>query len=118
VQRCFWLGGVPQDQQRQHLPLNEPVCLILIGVPTTTGISIVFVRPPGILELQMEPAVEIGRVDRELYGLRGDKVTFYPARPLQPDASYTVAVNYGQEVVQPGFCRTSTTTWQFTTGPE
>ena len=88
------------------------------GVPITTGISIVFVRPPGILELQMEPAVETGRVDREVYGFYSDKATFYPARPLQPETTYTVTVTYGQEQVQPGYCRTSTTTWQFTTGPE
>ena len=87
-------------------------------VPVTTAISITYNRPPGIVELQMEPTVEIRHVTQKIVNLWNGKFTFYLARLLQPETTYTVTITYGQEVVQPSYRSTATATWQFTTGPE
>jgi len=87
-------------------------------VPVTTSISITFSRPPGIVELEMEPEVEISHISKEMVGVASGKFTFYLAEPLLPETTYTVKITYGQEEAPEGFSPTSTDTWQFTTGPE
>jgi len=92
-------------------------------VPVTTSISINFSILPEIVELEMEPEVEISNISREILTtsrgehvfIDGGKVTFYLAKPLLPETNYTVKITYGVEKAPPDSKPTSTTTWQFTT---
>ena len=84
----------------------------------TTTISVTFPRSPQIVELEIEPEVEISRVSKEIVGVASGRFTFHLAQPLKPDTTYTVTITYGQEEAPQGFLPTSTTTWQFTTGRE
>jgi hypothetical protein len=92
-------------------------------VPITTFISITFSKLPGIVELEMEPEVEISNISREVLTtsrgehalIDGGKVTFYPAKSLLPETNYTVKITYGEEKAPEGMCPTQTVMWQFTT---
>ncbi|MEA2075745.1 MAG: PKD domain-containing protein [Euryarchaeota archaeon] len=94
-------------------------------VPVTTPISINFSKLPGIVELEMEPEVEISNINKEfityplngteMVAIGGGKVTFYLAKPLLPETNYTVKITYGEEEAPPGSRPTSTTMWHFTT---
>jgi hypothetical protein len=88
------------------------------GVPMTTYISVTFSRPPQIVQLKMEPEVKIDHVDKEIVFLASGKFTYYPAKPLQPQMTYTVHLTFGQEEAPEGVAPTQSITWQFTTGPE
>lgn len=76
------------------------------NVPLITHISVSFIRPPGILKLEVEPEVKIWHVKKELIHYSG-KYTFYLTKPLQPGTNYTVTIIAGHPI--------STTSWQFTT---
>ncbi|MEA2032977.1 MAG: Ig-like domain-containing protein [Euryarchaeota archaeon] len=85
------------------------------NVPLITRISMSFPRPPQFLKLEVEPEVEISHVKKELIFYSG-KYTFYLAKPLQPETTYTVTVIAGQKKPPAsGAAPTATTTWQFTT---
>ncbi|MCK4476014.1 MAG: hypothetical protein KAU16_04740 [Methanophagales archaeon] len=84
-------------------------------VPLDTYISVSFPRPPGILELEIEPEVGISHVKKELI-LYSGKYTFYLAKPLQLGTNYTVTITAGQkEPPGPDFAPTLTTSWNFST---
>lgn len=84
-------------------------------MPLYTPISVSFIRPPGILKLEVEPEVEISHVKKELI-LYSGKYTFYLTKPLQPETTYTVTVIAGQkEPPSLDVAPTLTTSWQFTT---
>lgn len=85
-------------------------------VPITANISITFSRPPLIVKLEAEPKIEISNTTREIVGVASGRFTFYPAVPLKPETNYTITIIYGQEEAPEGYCRTSTTSWRFTTG--
>jgi len=88
------------------------------GVPVSTVIAVCFTRPPQIVEMVMEPEVEIREVTKEIVSLASGRFTFYPMEPLQPETTYTVTITYGVEEAPEGSRPTSTRSWQFTTGPE
>lgn len=85
------------------------------NVMVTTNISVTFSRPPQIVELEMEPEVEISHMEKEIVDLVSGRFTFYLAKPLQPETIYTITITYGQEEAPEGFSSTSTTSWQFRT---
>jgi len=89
------------------------------GVFVTTNISISFSRPTGIWEFKLEPSVEISNITKEPVSLASEKVTFYPAKLLQTNTTYTVTVTYGSgpPIGNINFCPTSNISWNFTTVP-
>nr|CBH39509.1 hypothetical secreted protein, containing PKD domain [uncultured archaeon] len=107
-------------QVMDHIP--EPGAK---DVPVTTHISINFSKLPGIVELEMEPEVEISNISKEVLTtpcrdfvlIDAGKVTFYLAKPLLPETNYTVKISYGEEKTHEGMHLTSNVTWQFTTSP-
>jgi len=87
------------------------------GVSITTSISLTLSRPPEIVDIKLEPPVEISHVVRETVGLASGRFTFYPAHPLKPNTTYKVTITYGQRQAPEGYRPTSTISWQFTTAP-
>lgn len=106
------LASVNSDQPI-HLPyiaydkIPEPGAK---DIPITTTISITFSRPPEIVELELEPKVEISNIKKEIVGVASGRYTFYLGKPLQPETTYKVKVTYGQKEAPLSF-----TTWEFTT---
>lgn len=114
------------EQTLAPLPYQVMDCIpepMAKDVPITTFISITFSKLPGIVELEMEPEVEISNISREVLTtsrgehalIDGGKVTFYPAKSLLPETNYTVKITYGEEKAPEGMCPTQTVMWQFTT---
>lgn len=85
-------------------------------VPVAANISVTFSRPPPIVKLEAEPKIEISNITREIVGITSGRFIFYPAVPLKPETNYMITIIYGQEEAPEGYCRTSSTTWRFTTG--
>lgn len=87
------------------------------NVLLTTNISVTFSRPPQIVEINLNPEVEISNITKEIVSVASGKFTFHLAEPLKPETTYTVTVIYGQEKAPEGFKPISSITWNFTTAP-
>lgn len=79
-----------------------------VNVPLNTSISVYFGRAgKSTGTLDIKPEVEIGNVTTDRDGL-GARFTFYPAKPLRSNTTYTVTVTVGS----------NSASWQFTTANE
>ena len=84
-------------------------------VPVTAAIAVSFTRRPSVVDLTLEPEVQIASVEREKVSVASARYTFVLANLLEPATTYTATLTFGQETAPPGFAATQTVSWRFTT---
>ena len=89
-------------------PCSIGPALNATDVPLDTTIVADQMRPMGINELQLSPAVPIARRVDENIGLAGKCTTYYFSEPLQPATTYNVTLFFSNTPVS----------WNFTTTAE